>query len=301
MTQISISILLTRVWRLTRTAKIQAEDLAQLMELAGDSPEIQTAQTAFRMRIMQSWAVPEGARVLEVGCGQGDMTAVLADAVGPSGRIYAVDNASPDYGLPVTLGDSLRKLKASAIGDRIEYYLNYDILNRENTFADDAFDCVVLAHCSWFFDSYDVLRRILLRVRPWATRLCFSEWDMTPTSMDQVAHMLAILVQGQIGCYNPRAGYNARSPISKLLFEELLVETGWKVTSDETLSADGLQNANWEILNCLVSSMKEAELLDIPHKLMQLLRSQTDTLSIIAGNNTNRSLDSYSIVAERSN
>jgi len=271
------------------------------MELARDSLDIQVAQTAFRMRILQSWGVPEGARVLEVGCGQGDMTAVLADAVGPSGHIYAVDNAEPEYGCPVTLGDSLCKLKASIIGERIEYHLNYDILNRQNTFADDAFDCVVFAHCSWYFDSYDVLRRTLLRVRPWTRRLFFSEWDMTPSSMDQVAHMLAISIQGQIGCYNSRAGNNARSPISKLLFEELLVETGWELVSNETLPADGLQNANWEILNCLVSSMKEAELLDMPPKLMQMLRSQTDTLSIIAGNNTNRTLDTYSIVADRAN
>ncbi|WP_369679968.1 methyltransferase domain-containing protein [Lentzea flaviverrucosa] len=52
--------------------------------------------------------MPEGARVLEFGCGQGDMTAVLADRAGPNGTVVGTDVAPRDYGAPVTEGQSAR-------------------------------------------------------------------------------------------------------------------------------------------------------------------------------------------------
>jgi ubiquinone/menaquinone biosynthesis C-methylase UbiE len=69
--------------------------------VAGSDPvarAIQIVQTAYRLRLLRNWSIGLGTRVLEIGCGQGDMTAVLAAAVGPAGRVTAVDIASPDYG-----------------------------------------------------------------------------------------------------------------------------------------------------------------------------------------------------------
>ena len=37
--------------------------------------------------------------MLEIGCGQGDTTVVLADAVGENGSVVALDPGSPDYGM----------------------------------------------------------------------------------------------------------------------------------------------------------------------------------------------------------
>ncbi|MBB2480858.1 hypothetical protein H5P36_11700 [Bacillus sp. APMAM] len=45
-------------------------------------------------------------RILEIGCGQGDTTAALADAVGVNGNVVAMDVASPDCGAPLTLGQA---------------------------------------------------------------------------------------------------------------------------------------------------------------------------------------------------
>ena len=55
--------------------------------------------------------------ILEVGCGQGDLTAVLAHACGPEGHIDAFDPAPPGYGAPVTIGDSADCLLRSPLGD----------------------------------------------------------------------------------------------------------------------------------------------------------------------------------------
>ena len=55
-------------------------------------------QTKHRVEILTRFNIPSGARVLEVGCGQGDFTVVLAAAVGETGHVTAVDPASLDYG-----------------------------------------------------------------------------------------------------------------------------------------------------------------------------------------------------------
>jgi SAM-dependent methyltransferase len=276
------------------------ELIAQHMALFQEGRDIQVEQTEFRIRIAKSWDIKKGDRILEVGCGQGDMTAVLADSVGPEGFVTAIDLAEPDYGFPVCLGDSLRVLKSTPLGVRLDYSLNFDILAPENTFPDNAFDAVVFAHCSWYYESQDVLRSHLMRVRPYAKRLYFSEWDLEPHSTDQIPHLLAVLIQGQIGVFKPRSGINARTVLTRNMMEELLSEAGWNIVARRTIDTAGLQNGNWEVSNCLTTSEKEAEVLDVPIKYRQYIKTQTDLLAHMAGNGGSRSLSTYSIVAERS-
>ena len=71
---------------------------------------IQHSQTLHRLVLLQHWNIPTGSKILELGCGQGDCTTVLADAVGEQGRVVAVDPAELDYGvslhfLPVLAGE----------------------------------------------------------------------------------------------------------------------------------------------------------------------------------------------------
>ncbi|HEX4723831.1 MAG TPA: methyltransferase domain-containing protein, partial [Pseudonocardiaceae bacterium] len=115
--------------------------------------EIQLAQTRYRLDLVRRWGIRPGASVLEIGCGQGDMTAVLADAVGTSGRVVGVDIADPSYGSPVTLGESAAFLAATELGARVDMRFGVDVLDPAVTFGDDGFDHVVLAHCAWYFAS----------------------------------------------------------------------------------------------------------------------------------------------------
>ncbi|MDT7782809.1 MAG: hypothetical protein QOF58_1228 [Pseudonocardiales bacterium] len=85
---------------------MNAHEIAQLMAAWVPDPDIQVAQTTYRFDLASTWQIPDGASVLEVGCGQGDMTAVLASHVGPNGRVVGVDVAAPSYGSPVTVGQS---------------------------------------------------------------------------------------------------------------------------------------------------------------------------------------------------
>lgn len=60
--------------------------------------ENQLAAVEHRQYVTRVWGIPRGASVLEIGPGQGDFTVVLADAVGPTGRVVAVDNAPLEWG-----------------------------------------------------------------------------------------------------------------------------------------------------------------------------------------------------------
>ena len=74
----------------------EIESIARNMALYTTYPDLQLAQTGLRKRIVDIWGIQRGAQVLEIGCGQGDLTAVLAHAVGPEGHVTACDLAAPD-------------------------------------------------------------------------------------------------------------------------------------------------------------------------------------------------------------
>lgn len=78
-------------------------DLIQYMDVE-DNAAIQYIQTEHRLKLGLFWGIKEGSRVLEIGCGQGDTTAVLAHLVGENGYVHGVDIAPEDYGAPLTVG-----------------------------------------------------------------------------------------------------------------------------------------------------------------------------------------------------
>lgn len=76
----------------------QEESIARLSLSTENGFKIQLQSTQHRIDIITKWDIPKGSKVLELGCGQGDCTAVLADFVGPNGHVTAVDPGSLDYG-----------------------------------------------------------------------------------------------------------------------------------------------------------------------------------------------------------
>ena len=77
-------------------------DAASIARLSLHDPtrfNIQHSQTLHRLDLLHHCNIPKGSKVLEIGCGQGDSTTVLADAVGKQGSVVAVDPADLDYGV----------------------------------------------------------------------------------------------------------------------------------------------------------------------------------------------------------
>lgn len=278
---------------------MRAEEIAKRMAAWDVSPEAQLRQTDFRKSVVDAWDIAAGAKLLEVGCGQGDTTAVLADAVGKKGSVVAVDRAKPSYGAPVTLGDATAHLAKTPLGKNIDFRLEFDILKSADAFEADAFDAVVFAHSAWYFSSPDTLRRTLEAVRPWAKRLYFSEWDLDPDSLEQVAHWTAIVLRGQIEAHLPEGNANVRMPLSKGFLMELVERAGWKVERDLVLDSSGLDDGRWEIEACLARIEQESTEKKLPPRVRKSLESQAATLRTLVEQHGTRSLPSFGLVARR--
>lgn len=261
--------------------------------------QIQLIQSDYRRRLAEEWQIPSGARVLEIGCGQGDMTAVLAEAVGPAGHVIAVDLADPSYGAPMTLAQATDIIKASEVGARVEFRFNFDVLDPASSFLDNEFDYVVLAHCSWYFANAEQLGKTFATIRPWAKRFCFAEWDMEPRSFPQMAHLLAVLIQGQVEAFKATSESNVRTPLFRTQVKALLEEAGWNSTSESVMDTHDLQDADWEVRACLSSSLNEVRELGLPDKFVALIESQVSLLQGVSTRYGNLPLSAYSIVSER--
>jgi SAM-dependent methyltransferase len=261
--------------------------------------QVERIQSAYRQRLVDSWPIEDGARVLEIGCGQGDMTAVIARAVGPLGHVLAVDIADSAYGAPQTLREATDHLLSSEMGSRMKFLFEFDILNPPNDFAPDPFDWVVMVHSSWYFTTVDQLERTLRQLLRWRQKLCFVEWDLNPRSFDQVPHMLAALIQGQVEAYKKKSIANIRTPLAKNQMLEILERNGWRPASIGKIETDELQDARWEIAATLANSAGEALALGLPEKIQHLLAGQLEVLRLLSAPGNFLPLDAYAVIGER--
>lgn len=110
----------------------------------------------------------EGMRVLDVGCGAGDVSMLLASIVGPTGSIIAVDRSA----------DALRVAQERAAATRLGRitFLECDIANYT---PDDMVDAIVgRLVLLYLADPVAALRRLCRSVRPGGL-VVFQEMDMT--------------------------------------------------------------------------------------------------------------------------
>lgn len=238
--------------------------------------EIQKIQTEHRLKLVEFWGIKEGEHVLEIGCGQGDTTAVLAYMVGEKGQVHGVDLASPNYGAPITLGDSMKHLQKSQLGKQLKVDFAFDILSAN--FNKEEFDAIVISHCSWYMSSSDVLINVLKKVKPWGKKLCFAEWDTRVEQAEQVPHFLAALIQAQYECFKEVSISNIRTLFSQKDIEHALTEGGWTVMDKVSIYSPNLQDAEWEIQQTLHAFEREMESVEIPQKMSSLLRTELSLL-----------------------
>ncbi|AWE07571.1 class I SAM-dependent methyltransferase [Lysinibacillus sp. 2017] len=218
------------------------DNLLQCMKIVGDDT-IQRTQLKHRLQLVKAFEIEKGMKVLEIGCGQGDTTVALADAVGEHGHILAIDIAPRNYGEPVTLGEATDTIKQSALGERITFQFETDFLNLE---LSESYDVVVLSHCSWYFKNPDMLLHYFKKIKTLAKRICFAEWDLDYTLIPQRAHFCAANILALYAAFYEDDG-NIQNLFHKTQIKHLLIDAGFTMAHEQTVDATYLQDGGWEI------------------------------------------------------
>jgi SAM-dependent methyltransferase len=272
-------------------------ELARLMAAYALSPEVQLKQTKFRCALVQLWKIPKGAKVLEIGCGQGDMTLALANAVGLRGKIVAIDSGPPSYGAPVNLGESAHQIRNGPLGSRIEFHFESDIIS--GSVGDQTFDVAVLAHSSWYFKTRDQLAQTLAKLLTYAPRLCISEWDLLTDEIEQMSHFLSVDTQARVEAYKPTSESNIRTLVTKDGLKGMLIEAGWDIDSELRVDSTNLDDGRWEVATCLANSRREASELVMPESVRRTIEDQVEVLEQFSTQYPIKSLHSFAISAFR--
>ena len=275
----------------------------QLSEIASSVKHTTEAQLRHRMALVEFWELAPGDQVLEVGCGQGDCTAVLAYAVGEGGKVVAVDIEPDTYGAPVSQGDAHGFMKSSDIGNRIEFHTCANLFDPKWDFPDEYFDLAVFAHSSWYMASLEELGNLFARVRPWSKRLGYVEWHPAPQSASQVTHLVAILSQAHIRSHWPDHGMgNVHSLVTPDQARSMAQAAGWNVTDERvTDSSIGLENGrDWEIENAkhLAEVFKASKLPSVSESALGAVAAEYALLKMLAEDAGRESLPTYVFVTE---
>lgn len=225
-------------------------------QIVPSDPSIEVAQATHRIDLVNAWSVIQpGARVLEIGCGQGNCTAVLAEAVGGGGHIDAVDPAPPDYGAPFTLEEAQDCISKSAVGERVRWHraAPEDFLAlRSSTagapgLAPGGWDVAVLTHCIWYFASPDVLGKILQALKGKVDKVCIAEYALGATEREAVPHVLAALARGTLEAHKRESRQNIQTLLSPEGIKEVAARAGWGLQREAVVvPGEGLLDGVWE-------------------------------------------------------
>ena len=274
-----------------------AQRIAERMATYPISPEIQVRQTAYRVKLADFWGIQAVQQVLEIGCGQGDTTAVLLDRVGPVGRVFAVDTGEPDYGSPVTIGDSMAHLATGPLGKGLEYQLGASLLDLSPPDS-PVYDIALLAHCTWYFRSSQELVDLLQALHSWTGKVCITEWDLQNDDERFEAHRLAVRVQDQVERFRPTTSANVRCAFTKDEVVNILEETDWRVIQDSGAMMAGLDDGRWEVENTLTYSDELIVGLPLTLEERQTIHQELDQVRRLSKLRAVETLPSFTLIAE---
>ena len=262
--------------------------------------DIQRIQTAHRLKLVQFWGIKEGSRVLEIGCGQGDTTAALAFVVGEQGLVHGLDIASPNYGAPVTLGDSARYLQQSKLGKQLKIEFDVDVLDVNVDFPENSYDYIIFSHCSWYLKSFAELEALLKKIRPWGKMLCFAEWDSRIKRIEQHPHFLAVLIQSQYESFKESSLSNVRTLFTPMDVRRIAESAGWTITDEQSIDSPQLQDGEWEIEMVVTEYKREIQsLVHLPDNLIALIQSEVDLLEVARERHGVKPLSIYAFSAKK--
>lgn len=260
---------------------------------------IQQVQDQHRQALIHCWNIPPASRVLEIGCGQGDTTRMLAKAVGSNGFVHAIDPAPGTYGAPTTLADARLKLLSEFPAENIKIDFETDVFSLPYDDEKAVFDYVVLSHCSWYFSSADLLLNTLIKARKYARKLRFAEWDTRINNLQQFAHYQAVMLQAYCNSFMEVKDSNIKTLFTYFDLLNILQRAGWTTRETTTIDSSYLQDGRWELMitleeyPALIRSLNEA-----PQKTRELLQSNLQCLQAFQTYRDIQSLDTVVILAE---
>ena len=275
------------------------DEILSCMAIAKVYQEDQRIQTRHRIRLAKTFGIEPGDRILEIGCGQGDTTAVLAYLAGETGFVHGIDIASSDYGSPVSVGQSAEFLMCSSLGDRIRMAFEVDFLQDDAPLEKEGYDMVVLSHSSWYLKSHDELLAILIKARSLADRICFAEADIRIEAIEQLPHLLAVLIQAQIESVKAKSEANIRTLVARDDALRLMERAGWQIVEETRIVEPELQDGEWEIQYTLHEALHELESMETPsEKWGDLIQSMGELLQHYERKGMSAPLGSYILIGE---
>ncbi|KAJ6572648.1 hypothetical protein B0H10DRAFT_2237437 [Mycena sp. CBHHK59/15] len=238
---------------------------------------MQLAATEHRIDLVQKWSVYKGAHVLELGCGQGETTAVLAAAVGPTGHVTAVDPAPPTYvgshpclgalsndhfcsylGSPFTVMQTRAFLSDGILGAQITWHTSDVAAYLAND--ETQYDFAVFSHCLWCFRTFEDITSIfgVLKARG-IRRICIAEWSLSSPNIESQTHILAALTMAVLSNCEEAPERNVRMIISPHGIKELAKEIGLSLESEPFIDTRGKGplDGTWEVNTILRSSFTD--------------------------------------------
>lgn len=239
-------------------------EIVQQMKIHGQDNSIQLLQTKHRIHLINEANITEGMRVLEIGCGQGDTTAVIAAKVGATGYVKAIDLAEGSYGSPITLEEATTHLKNGELGQQIDFQLQTDLLQLE---IDEHFDVAIFSLCTWYLESFEVLEKLIKKAATVADYIVIADWDIVAVDIHQTAHQQAALIQALYATQYPSEA-NIRNVFTRQQIELALINCGSVIEKNTTINASDLHDGQWEVdyaltlnfdasLTPLVNTLKE--------------------------------------------
>jgi ubiquinone/menaquinone biosynthesis C-methylase UbiE len=222
--------------------------------LPNETDASNNSQLQLRLKILTSWfgdlplaaASLSNSTVLEIGCGQGDMTVPLAHF---AGEVLAVDPASLDYGSPETLGQAQNRISKSELGRKIQW-VRSDPIEYLKT-LDVHPDFVVLAHSIFYIASETYFSELLQSLKSFSsggkdgkeTRLLIAEWGMRTSTPAAEAHVLAAKAQA----INPLTDGNVRTIVPPERIKKIATDASWKIEREAWIEAPDVQDGEWEL------------------------------------------------------
>jgi SAM-dependent methyltransferase len=220
-----------------------------------------------RIDLVKFLGITPGSRVLEIGCGQGDCTTVLADAVGEQGHVDAVDPGPPEYGSPYTLGQCQSHLLAGPLGSRISFH-NVDPVDYLQSLSSSTppYDFIIMCHCIWYFPSPATLSDIVTACIGKARKLCLAEWSLVASSVETLPHVITALLLASIEAKRKTpSNQNIRTILSPGQIVRNIAEVGphFRFVKEETANSGDSLDGQWEVgyligaRNKLLQTMKD--------------------------------------------